>query len=162
MPNVGGKDISTNEAAVVGAGLLVFILSFFHWFTYDLVTTSAHRAAWHSGFFAWAGVLLLLLAAGIVAARRFSPLDLSAAPVPLDLAVLGAAALGALFLILKLLIGYRVHSLGQTYHFSRSFGLYAALVIGLVETVFAYLTLTTSGGKLSDFRPGPRSAPPAG
>lgn len=67
------KGADPMDLAVVGAGALAFILSFFSSFYTVHVSmfgasASAGTSAWH-GFFGWAGILLLVAAAAVTAAK---------------------------------------------------------------------------------------------
>jgi hypothetical protein len=93
------------DLAVVGAGVLAFLLSLFHGFYTAKVDfggyvsgTAGSTSAWH-GFFGWAGVLLLL-AAGVVVALRIVKI---AVPQE-EIIVAAAAVLGFLFVLLALFV----------------------------------------------------------
>lgn len=93
------------DLAVVGAGVLAFLLSLFHGFYTAKVDfggyasgSAGSTSAWH-GFFGWAGVLLLLVAGAVVA------LKIVKIAVPQEeIIVAGASVLGLLFVFLALFV----------------------------------------------------------
>ena len=92
------------DLAVVGAGALALILSFFSSFYTVGVSFGGYSAgsggisAWH-GFFGWAGVLLLLAAAAVTALKI-----LKIAVPNEEIIVVAAAVGGLLFVLLALLV----------------------------------------------------------
>ncbi|BBH17410.1 hypothetical protein Back2_16970 [Nocardioides baekrokdamisoli] len=114
-PSSGGGGFDANAAvdqfkgadpldlAVVGAGVLALIFSWFSSFYTVHVSFAGYSAgggtsAWH-GFFGWAGVLLLLAASAVVAAKIVN------ITVPNeDLIVVGTSVVGLLFVLLALFV----------------------------------------------------------
>ncbi|HZP15830.1 MAG TPA: DUF5336 domain-containing protein [Nocardioides sp.] len=91
------------DLAVVGAGVLAFLLSFFPFFTaksnggFGFGGLTFHNSAWHP-FLAWAAILLIL-ASGLVTAAKIVKVQ-----VPYEeIIVVATAALGLLFLIILLI-----------------------------------------------------------
>src|SRR3954452_15250103 len=61
------KSVHALDWSIIGAGLLVFILSFFDWYTVDVRGFgSGGESAWH-GFFGWFAVLLAVAGSVLVA-----------------------------------------------------------------------------------------------
>lgn len=100
--------LSTADKVIAGSGILLFIFSFFPWFGLDLgAFGSATGNGWDTGFL-WGGIpaLLGLAAAVLVLLPMFAAdFKLPDLPVTWGQAFLGAGALAALLVILKLLIG---------------------------------------------------------
>ncbi|HSP37747.1 MAG TPA: hypothetical protein VLR26_08340 [Frankiaceae bacterium] len=144
MPVIAGRNVNNNDLGVMAGGAVVLVFSFFHWFSYGLniigVPADISVNGWNSGFFAWLGVLLSIAAAVLVAVRVFANVQLPRLQWGWGFIIFAAAALGALLILLKLLIGY--HS------GSRGLGLYLSLIGALVETGFAYLAFKVSGETL--------------
>ena len=91
------------DLAVVGAGALALIFSFFSSFYTasfhsEFYSASSGESAWH-GFFGWAGVLLLLAAAAVTAAKIVK------VQVPNgEIIVAGTAVVGLLCVLLAMFV----------------------------------------------------------
>lgn len=142
---VGGRTLGINDIAVVAAGVLTFIFGFLHFFGRDGLELSG----WSSGFFGSFGLALCFLAGVLVLGRLFVGLTLSVGtrfgPAVLTFLL---ATLGAVFLLLKVLLGLSLSSGGLSVSLHRQYGLYLALAFAIVETVFAFLAITTAGEQL--------------
>jgi hypothetical protein len=163
MTKIAGKDITTPDLAVMGAGLVAFIASFLPWFRVSVPKVSfgdqsfgggsVSANAWNSnvGFLAWFGCLLLLAVGAVVAGRIFAgfvlPKTSFAGPA---LILLAASALGTLLILLRWLTQTHFHS----------FGFWLALASGIVQLVFLVPAFQASGEKLPEFNR-PSSEPPA-
>lgn len=161
MTNIGGRQVARNDLAVMGAGAAVFIFSLlpYYGFSYNVKGiggASASFTAWHG--FALLGVLLLLAAAGIVAARVFGGVTLPTLPVGWHVVVAGLAGLGTLLVILRALTYPHASGFGGSY--GVRWGGYLLFLAAIVEAVFAVMALRESGESLSIDR-GPQSSPPA-
>ena len=116
--------LTLSDKIIAGSGILLFIASFLTWFSAsssvsgggDLTDLGIDPAdfsgslgsvnGWDVGFL-WAGLpaLLGLIAAAAVLLPKLSEVKLPELPIPWGQAFLGAGALAALLVILKLLIG---------------------------------------------------------
>jgi hypothetical protein len=142
---------------ILGAGLLAFIFSFMSYYNYSSkgncgqFCVSFNNSAWH-GFFGWFGVLLILIAAGLVAMALFAPqIKL---PVPNRLAALGLWALGTLCIILTLFIypgsaSYNGFS-GSTSGADKShgFAFWIVLILAIAGLVVSLMRFQQTGGEL--------------
>lgn len=147
MANISGREVKTNDLAIMGTGAAALVFGFFPWFSLPDQLKSLVKAAgggqtsekgWSSGFLAFVGLLLLVVAAGIVAARIFGGVALpTTAKAGPNVILLGIAALGTVFVLLKLLVGY--HDL------DRSIGIYLTLLAGIGQSAFAFLSFQSSG-----------------
>jgi len=129
-----------SDQIIAVCGALLFISLFLPFFHVGNNYVSLSFAGHSSGFFAWAGLWLGFLAGGL---GFFSTLGVpwpAQLPVTKTITTLGVSALATLFLVLKLLIGF--HGIG------RSFGLFFALVVVIVQVVFAVLAFRESGEAL--------------
>jgi hypothetical protein len=201
---VGGFDtkaVNPLDWVAMGAGVLALIFSFFAYYSYN--ATSFEKAtecarpasagplrgllsdlcggttvgAWH-GFFGWFGVLLALVAAGLVA---FAALVTQLKPPAWTrLAALGAAALGLLSTLIALAVVPDWPAIAQYSAFYTSsqydkdisnghgFSYWLVLILLLVLTAATFLRFGQTGGSMPAFvrnrlpagRPG--YAPPAG
>lgn len=169
MAQFDPKRVSTFDWAVIGAGVVAFIASFFNWYrvkvTAGPVSSSSGGGAWDVGFAAWFSVILLLVAAGLVLAHAMgTTMNL---PVPLPVITLGLSALAFILILLRWLtfpdadgglsgIGgvddYKVSS-------GAGFGLYLGLLCALVAAVASFMTFRASGGDLRNLRQTPPAAP---
>jgi hypothetical protein len=127
-PGFDPKSVNPLDWVAMGAGFLALIFSFFAYYSYDptaserrgpdcldpsslpagaggiasdLCSGGATASAWH-GFFGWFGVLLGLVAAGLVAFAVFAPTG--KVPAATRLIALGAAGLGLLWTLIALLV----------------------------------------------------------
>ena len=160
MPKIGDREVNNNDFAVLAAGTLLFVFSFFHWFgNHVCVTSLGHKSCgnipgyggesgWHAGFLAWFGIVLCLLAAVRVAVRVFSSATMPTLPVSDTFLVLALSVVGAFFIVLKLLIGEHASAFGVSASLGRAFGIYIGTILAIVEAVFAYFTFQASGEKL--------------
>ena len=139
MVKIGGRDVP-GDLVVIGAGVLVFIVGFLDFFSEHGYGANGYEV----GFLSSAGIALAVLAAAFAAARVFLGMTFSAgSPVGPAVLIAAISALGALLLVLKLIVGY--HSV------DRAAGLYIATIVAIVQAVFAFLSIATSGEKLPDF-----------
>jgi hypothetical protein len=131
------KQVSRNDKGLIGAGIVVFISSFFDFYG----SSFGSWTAWHS--YGFLGVLLLLLATVVAAARVLANAKLPKLPVGENLLVAGLAALGTLLLILR----------GVTYKTFPGVGLqwgaYVIFIAGAAVTAFAVMNFRSSGEKLA-------------
>jgi hypothetical protein len=143
---IGNRQVDLLDLVVVGAGVVVLVLSFLHWFSYSAGGFSAGVSAWHAGFWGYFGVQFAVIAAIVAAVGEFTTFQVYTRPVAVTrrVAVLALAALGALCILIKLLIGVD--------HLGRDVALYLALVVALVETASAYLAVTARGERLGLLR----------
>jgi hypothetical protein len=143
------KRVTTLEWAGAGAGALAFIVSFFPWFSIEIVGFGSESgSAWNTGFLAWFSVLLLMVAGGLVLAPHFG---VKVDRLPLIWLVL--AGLATLFIIIRWLtldagIG-DFGIFGDSIDVGAGFGLIVGLLLAIGSTVAAVLT----------FRAAPSTAP---
>jgi hypothetical protein len=146
---IGGRGVDAFDGGVVIGGVVTFVFGFLRFFSIG----GAHFDGWSSGFFGSFGLSLCLLAALMVVGRLFLGLTMSVSqrfgPAVLTFFV---AALGAAFLVVKLLVGFSISAsadgLSGSASGSRSFGLVLAMIVAIVEAVVAFLAITTAGEKL--------------
>jgi hypothetical protein len=109
MPAVDDfKNLNRFDQAVLGTGVLAFLLSLFHVFTASVsgpgasalgnLGNAGHATAWHN----WGilGMLLVLAATAVAAARIFAPASMPKLPVGVNLLTLALSGLGFLFLVI--------------------------------------------------------------
>ena len=154
MANVGGRDIGTDDLGVLAAGLAALVFSFLPYVGASYTVKgfgggSAHINAWHG--WAFLGLLLLLAAAGIVAARVFGGVELPALPVGWHVLAAGAAAVGTFILLVRGLSwgGNEFEGIGTSYSSGMRWGGYLLVLAGLAEAFFAVRAMRASGESIS-------------
>jgi hypothetical protein len=136
------KTVHNLDWGILAAGLLIFIFSFFSYYTATVSLQgfhgSAHENGWH-GFFGWFAVLCALLGSAAVAAALFAPhVKL---PVANRLAALVLYAIATLCVIIAWFVtpGTSGNSFGAKVDYGRGFGFYADLVLIIVGLVLALM-----------------------
>ena len=148
MPEIAGKSVSTNDAAVLGAGALFLILSFFPFYGFSGKAiegfggfgVSANVTAWDSGAMVLA-IVLMAVAVAVVAARVFGTVP--ALPVGPRLLTLGTAGAAALITVLRVLTLDRKSAFGISV--GPKFGAWAMVILAIAAVVFAFLAFRESG-----------------
>jgi hypothetical protein len=149
MANLGGRDVNTNDLGVMAAGVAVFVFSLLPYWGLSggngFGGLNVSITAWHG----WAllGVLLLIAAAGVVAARVFAGVTLPPLPVGWHVVVAGLAGLGALLVIIRGFTYPHASFAGASY--GVKWGGYLLFLAAIAETVFAVLALRESGEPLA-------------
>ena len=160
MTEVAGRSVGRNDLAVLAAGAAAFVFSLLpYWgFSYSvkgLGGLSASITAWHG--FALLGVLMLLAAAGIVAARVFAGVTLPSLAVGWHVIVAALAVVGTLLVVVRALTYPHASLPGGSY--GVKWGGYLLFLAAIAEAVFAVLALRASGESLS-FDGGKAGSPP--
>lgn len=143
--------LSTSDKLIAGSGLVLFIASFLPWFTVSLTGApgldglSEDANGWDVGFM-WAGLpaLLGLAAAGIVLATRLGSATMPDLPVTWGQAFLGAGAVSAVLVVLKLLVGEDGNAFVDV---DRAWGLFLAAVAAVGFAVGGFLRFQEEQGR---------------
>jgi hypothetical protein len=137
------KRLSSQDRAIVGGAGVAFIAGFLPWWGASVGLFSVSVSGWSAGFTAWAGTLLLT-AAGVLLALRRSGTALPSVGVGPSVLVAGVAAVGLLLVIIRwvTLPRYRGIDVGARY------GIYLALIAGVVEVAAAVAEMRASGEQL--------------
>jgi len=146
--------LTTSDKVVAGSGILLFVAYFLPWFTADNALGNPVSFTGGDVGFLWSTLPMLLgvVAAGVVIANKMFDVQLPDLPILWGQAFLGAGALAAALVILKLLLGEDVSG----FKVDRGFGLFVAAVAALGLAVGGFLKLRQGNG--SDGGP-PGSAP---
>jgi hypothetical protein len=164
MTTIAGREVRTPDLVLIVTGVVALVSSFLAWYKADTsalddqldglpesVKAAARDAAgnaklngWNSGFLAWGGIVLLIVVAGLVAAKVFAGFATPSAGVvgPALLLLIGSG-LAVLLNVIRLITGVDG---GKA-----SIGLYLCLVAGIVAVVFSVLEFQGSGEKLPEF-----------
>ena len=154
----GAKRFSPLDWAIAGGAGVAFLSAFLPWWGYKgpLLLYSAYVSGWSAGFTAWAGALLLTLAGVYVFLSR-SEVAMPKALVGPGVLVAAAAALGLLLVIVRWLTLPHVNG-GAAGSMGARYGIWLALIAGIVEVAAATLAFRESGEPL----PRVKATPEAG
>jgi len=153
--NLGKLGLNDRILAIVG--ILAFVDLFLPWYTVSVKAVagddgfnyggSASGNAWNGavGFEAWFALLILLAIGVLVALPAFE----KQVNLPGGYALFGIAAAVATLLILLRWLTFPSVPSGFGVSAGAGFGLYIGIVLGIVATVFSYLSFTAAGGSLS-------------
>jgi hypothetical protein len=147
---VRGK-LSSLDLLIVSGAAVAFVAGFFPWWGENVDHFgSLSVSGWSAGFTAWAGTLLLTAAGLLLLFRRASgswpPTSLSP-----SMLVVAVSAAGLLLVFVRWL-SLRRH-FGNGLDYGARYGIYLALIAGIVEVVAAIVELRTSGDRLPWSRP---------
>jgi hypothetical protein len=134
------KRLSNLDRAIAIGGAVSFIALFLPWWGASSGPFSVSISGWSAGFTAWAGGLLLTAAAVLLVLRRAGAAMPSLRVGPAVL-VAGIAALGLLLVIIRWVSLPRYHGFGV----GARYGLYVALLAGIVEVAAAVVEMRASG-----------------
>lgn len=140
--------LSTSDKVIAGSGIVLFVAYFLPWFKVDFGPFGGSATASGSDVgFLWATLpmLLGLAAAGIVIASKLFDVKLPDLPIPWGQAFLGAGALAAVLVVLKLIIGEDPSEL-----IDRSFGLFLAALAAIGLAVGGFLKFQEGEGSTGD------------
>lgn len=138
------KSMSTLDRAIAGGAAVAFIAAFLPWYGVSVGPLSVTVSGWSAGFTAWAGALLLT-AAGVILVLRRSGASFSMPNVGPSVLIAGVAALGLLLVIIRWITFPRYHAIGISYGVGARYGIYLALIAGIVETAAAVMAMRASG-----------------
>jgi hypothetical protein len=147
-PAFNPADVHRLDWAIMGAGALALVFSFFGYYTFSAsvgaYSVSDSASAWH-GFFGWFAALSALAAAGVLFAQLRGVLP---ANVPGRLVTLGGFALATLCVLLALVIHPGAGYNGDGFHAGHGIGYWLSLVVIVAGLAVSYLRFTAEGGVL--------------
>jgi hypothetical protein len=138
------KQLNTLDRVIVGAAAVAFITLFLPWYG---VTIGEISVSGSGGIAGSMGAALLAAAGVLVLFRRTGGSLLSGVNAGPSALVAGLAALGLVLVIIRwaTLPTYPANGVDFSYSVGPSYGLYLALVAGIVEAATALLALRTAG-----------------
>ena len=138
----------------IGGAIGFFVFGFFDWVTFELA--GATVSGYNVFHFFWTGTIpwLLIMAVGTLTVLLALKV-LDAKQLPWPLIMLAASALAALLLLLRLVFNPNDES--DLFELAggdvgRAFGMYLAVISGLVVFAGALMAFTESGGDLNDLK----------
>lgn len=146
MPELAGKSVNNNDAAVLIAGAAYFLASFLPYVGFtgsaanDLTSLGGGSSAnaWHG--ITILAIFLMMAATGLVALRVFDNVpDLPVGPRQTVLALTGVAAVITVIRVLTLSDSAFGISIGP------KFGAWAMLILAVVAAAFAFMAFRESG-----------------
>jgi hypothetical protein len=135
------KKLDTSDRIVVGMGVLTLICLFLPWYGFSGGIYSESVSGFSTSY-GWLGAILIIIAAGYLAALR------SGSNVPKisygpGVTVLGLSAIGTIIVILRWITipkgGFAGYSYGPEY------GMYLTILAGVVQVVLAFRLFKASG-----------------
>ncbi|MFN2626225.1 MAG: hypothetical protein ABR520_09110 [Mycobacteriales bacterium] len=143
-PAAEARAATTNDWVVIGAGAVVFISMFLAWYGVNgLLGVDVSVSGWSTGFAGWFGGLLCTAAAVYLALRIFANVDIPTGPLGPRVVALGLAGLGTILIVLRFITYPRLGgAVGAKY------GIFIAILAGIIETAFAWLAFRASGEPL--------------
>jgi hypothetical protein len=157
--------LKTSDWVILVSGILLFIFSFFDWFTVEVEGFGGVDVGggngWDVGFF-WAGipVILGLAMIAVVAIKAFSPdTNLPDLPIAWGMALFVAGCIAAAIVVLKLLIGEDVDGAELVgVDVKRAFGLFLSALAAIGLAVGGFLKMQedkATGGTVGPTTEGP-------
>jgi hypothetical protein len=154
LQNFDPKSVNPLDWALIGAGLLTGLLSFFGYYKYTVHvnlfgvndSSSVTVSAWH-GFFGWFAALVAVAVAVVLVMSLIAKMTL---PFPVRLAVLGGFALALLCTLLALVIvpGRGGNFGGVSLDKGHGFSYWLSLLLLLGATAVSFMRFQQTGGKL--------------
>lgn len=142
----------TSDWLKVGGGVLMLIAGFLAWISVDVPSGVSLGSEPNAFDFFWTGTLpwILLVGVGLIAFLLATG-NLKSGSLPWPLVMVGATALAVLLLLIRVLFNPGVETGSvQGFDVSRGFGMWLALIAGIVSLVGALNGFKESGGNLAD------------
>ena len=127
--------LKNGQKIVLGAGILLLINLFLPWYRVDFGIASASINAFDAGFLAWFGSFLAIAAAVIVALKVFANMKINAGPLKAEHLAFGLAALGFLFIFLRLVTEFDFAFIG----------IWLGLIVSAILAFGAFLAMKEEG-----------------
>ena len=162
--------VKGNDRFIAGGAVLVFILSFFPWYSVSYkgsvsgfggFGSSGSVSAWHAYGWNKLAIFLALAAGAIVIARLMGALDSVSLPAGVNLITLGISGLATVIMVLRLAGSYHSSSFGGAKVSAHpGFGWYVSILVSGAMTYFAFLNFKASGEEMPTLPQGGSTPPP--
>lgn len=134
------KKLSQGEMVMGGAGVLLFIFSFFKWFGKDvslkgLGTIASYSQNGWSSFLSLLGILLALVIVVVLVLDKFTSVQIPKLPIPLKQAYFFGSIAVAVLIVLQLLIGTSKNGVDL----DRKFGVFLGTLLAIAMAVGGFL-----------------------
>ncbi len=152
--------VQGNDRFIAGGGVLLFILSFFPWYSVSGFGGSNSISLWSAYGILKLALLLAIAASAVVIARLMGALDSVQLPAGVNLITLAASGLATVIFVLRLLGSFDSAGSGAIKISAHpGFGWWLGILVSGAMTYFAFLNFKTSGEQLPT-KPG-SATPPA-
>ena len=154
--------LSTNNWIAAGGGIVTFLAGFFPWFTYGESFFNVSQSGFDAGIFAILGILLTLAGAVILILKVMDITDVKAQNLTAEQIAMVLAAVGAIFILLRLLFA---PDGGFDIGVSRAWGGFLAFLASAATVGGAFLSGKDAGigiPSADDFTGGGDDAPSGG
>jgi hypothetical protein len=135
------KKLDTSDRIVVGMGVLTLICLFLPWYGFSGGGYSASVSGFSTGY-GWLGAVLIIVAAGYLAALR-SGTNVPKISYGPGVTVLGLSAIGTIIVILRWITLPKGGFVGYSY--GPEFGMYLTILAGVVQVALAFRLFKASG-----------------
>ena len=154
------RTLPRNDQGVLAAGVLAFIASFFPYYGASVNAGGFHgsssTSAWHS--YATLALLLVIAATVVAAVQVFSSGSLPQTNMSWNFIVLALSAVGTVLLIIR---SFTLdHGDIGGFSYGLKWGAYVLMILCLLQTVFAFLRMRSSGEAMPWAQGGTASNPP--
>ncbi|MBW3665189.1 MAG: hypothetical protein KY469_19010 [Actinobacteria bacterium] len=130
------ENLSNGQKIALGGGLVLLISSFLPWYGVDLGGFGGVSInAWNAGFLAWAGVLVGLAAAVLIALKAFQGNAVSAGGFATEQLAVILAGIGLVLILLRLITETNF----------LKYGIFVGLVAAAAMTYGAFLSMREAG-----------------
>jgi hypothetical protein len=138
------KKLDTSDRIVVGMGVLTLICLFLPWYGVSAGPYSASVSGFSTSY-GWLGAILIIVAAGYLAALRSGSNVPKIAYGP-GVTVLGLSLIGTIIVILRWITIPKGGFAGYSY--GPEFGMYLTILAGVVQVILAFRLFKSSGESL--------------
>jgi hypothetical protein len=138
------KTVNNLDWGILGIGAVLFIFSFFQYYSWDYGPVSYSYGAWHTAggtWLAWLAMAIGVIAAAVVAVALFAP----GVKLPVDSRLLSLGLFSLSFLLYVIAI-FAHDDFGP--NGGHGFSFWLSLILALVGAVLSLARLQQTGGKL--------------
>jgi hypothetical protein len=133
--------LKNGQKIILGAGILLIINLFLPWYRVSAFGFSASINAFDT-FLAWFGSFLAIAAAVLIALKVFANMKINAGPLKAEHLAFGLAALGFLFIFLRLVTEFDFAFIG----------IWLGLIVSAILAFGAFLAMKEEGLGIQDFK----------